>query len=260
MQTLKEDGHKVVDECGMPMPLPAMGQSMPQQDSVSMNVSMNAQGKNGIRDLMNVLKDIEDKVTSEPAHIQHPEDDLVGKEVEIDGPSNPVELDHGDHEEHGEHDVAIIDGEAGSQGAEEPAISAKEKIAGAIAAGAVDEEFANRPNVSHKDINYMTKDLSGGLGTQQKMHKGGYRFGDNPLAFEGTLEQRLAALYQEIKEAYNPNSSAAQHRRMLDKSTHDRLKAAAEKDGASEADKARYKRYQDKKEAMRAEYNARMER
>lgn len=44
-----------LDECGMgPMP---MNQ---QQDSVSMNVSMNGSGKGGIRDLIDVLKNLED--------------------------------------------------------------------------------------------------------------------------------------------------------------------------------------------------------
>jgi hypothetical protein len=53
---------EVVDECGMPgmagMPNGMMGNRQP--DNVSMNVSMNAQGAGGIRDLMNVLKDIQD--------------------------------------------------------------------------------------------------------------------------------------------------------------------------------------------------------
>lgn len=45
-----------VSECGMEM------QSLPskQSDSVTMNVSMNGSGAGGIRDLMNVLKDIQD--------------------------------------------------------------------------------------------------------------------------------------------------------------------------------------------------------
>ena len=63
-----------------------------------------------------------------------------------------------------------------------------------------------------------------------------------------------------LSDSYNPNSVGAEHRRMLDKHQHDRLKAAAEKDDASEADKKRYQAYKDKKEAMRADFDARMER
>ena len=52
------------EECGMPgmsnMPSSMMG--MPkQQDSVNMNVSLNAAGSNGIKDLMAILKNIDDK-------------------------------------------------------------------------------------------------------------------------------------------------------------------------------------------------------
>lgn len=55
-------GAQEVEECGLPgmsnMPSGMMGMSN-QQDSVSMNVSMNAQGQGGIRSLMDVLKNIE---------------------------------------------------------------------------------------------------------------------------------------------------------------------------------------------------------
>jgi len=51
-----------VVECG-DMMAGHMPTPMPQQDTVSMNVSMNATGKGGIRDLMQVLQNIEDGVT-----------------------------------------------------------------------------------------------------------------------------------------------------------------------------------------------------
>jgi hypothetical protein len=53
----------IVDECGMPgmenMPSSMMGVPK-QQDTVSMNVSMNGAGAGGIRDLMAILRNIED--------------------------------------------------------------------------------------------------------------------------------------------------------------------------------------------------------
>ena len=61
-------------------------------------------------------------------------------------------------------------------------------------------------------------------------------------------------------EGYNPNSASAQHRRELDDHLRKTLKARAEADNASDADKARYQRYLDTKEAMRNWYNDRMER
>jgi len=49
-----------VEECGMDM-MPMGHMPAPKQsDSVTMNVSMNGSGAGGIRDLLNVLKDIQD--------------------------------------------------------------------------------------------------------------------------------------------------------------------------------------------------------
>ena len=62
---VKEEGD--VDECGMPgmanMPGGMMGMrspTPPQADSISANVSMNASGAGGIKNLMDILKNIED--------------------------------------------------------------------------------------------------------------------------------------------------------------------------------------------------------
>ena len=52
---VKEDD---VEECGMDMPMPMS--SPKQQDNVTMNISMNGSGAGGIRDLMNLLRDLED--------------------------------------------------------------------------------------------------------------------------------------------------------------------------------------------------------
>lgn len=49
-----------IEECG-DMPMGMMGMSSPhaQQDSLTMNISMNGSGAGGIRDLMSILRDIE---------------------------------------------------------------------------------------------------------------------------------------------------------------------------------------------------------
>ena len=55
---------EMTDECGiMPMGMPG---STGQSDSVSMNVNMNASGAGGIRDMMNILKNIDD--VADPQH------------------------------------------------------------------------------------------------------------------------------------------------------------------------------------------------
>ena len=78
-----------VVECGdmmgghMPMQQP-----MPQQDSVSMNVSMNATGRGGIRDLMQVLQNIENNVTG--GH-SDPIIDIGPSDMELD--AEPIGVD-----------------------------------------------------------------------------------------------------------------------------------------------------------------------
>ena len=60
-----------------------------------------------------------------------------------------------------------------------------------------------------------------------------------------------------LSDAYNPNSTSANHRRSLDQHKHDTLKKNA--DSSPEA-AARYQRYLDKKDAMRQAFDDRMER
>jgi len=64
------DENQSVEECGiMPMPGPTG-----QQDNVSMNLSMNANGAGGIRDLMGILRNIEHG--ENPAHDADGHDEL----------------------------------------------------------------------------------------------------------------------------------------------------------------------------------------
>ena len=71
---------KEVDECGMPgmanMPNGMMGNRQP--DSVTMNISMNGSGAGGLRDLMAVLRDIEDGSDSHDHSSDMPNDDEEG--------------------------------------------------------------------------------------------------------------------------------------------------------------------------------------
>jgi hypothetical protein len=57
LDVLADQLEQDMDECGMgPMSMPSMNK---QQDNVSMNVSMNGSGSGGIRDLMNILRNLE---------------------------------------------------------------------------------------------------------------------------------------------------------------------------------------------------------
>jgi hypothetical protein len=81
----KDDGagngydNKDVEECGMPMPIAIGGSMSPahEQDHVSMNVSLNGAGTGGVRDLMDILRNIEQSDEREPRH-HEPEEPLMG--------------------------------------------------------------------------------------------------------------------------------------------------------------------------------------
>ena len=90
-----------MEECGgdmMPHPMSAPKQS----DSVTMNVSMNGSGKGGIRDLLNVLKDIEggtddhsdadDAIFGKAGDIEVKDEPLLGDEY-ANSADNTVTLD-----------------------------------------------------------------------------------------------------------------------------------------------------------------------
>lgn len=86
----KEVDEAFIDECGMDMPGGMMGMRSPmeapkQADSVTMNVSMNGSGQGGIRDLLNVLKDIQDSPSDDM-----PDDDMgMDIDMEPDEPEGP---------------------------------------------------------------------------------------------------------------------------------------------------------------------------
>jgi len=105
-QKIRRIDEGAVVECGEMMPAHA---PMPQQDTVSMNVSMNATGKGGIRDLMQVLQNIEDGVThgSAPSIVDiTPSDMHIDSEPDMDasmmGGEVEVEPEFGDDDGHEE--------------------------------------------------------------------------------------------------------------------------------------------------------------
>ena len=160
LRAKKEVDEDVVDECGMDMPMPMS--SPKQQDNVTMNISMNGSGSGGIRDLMNILRDLED---------------------------GPGDGGNGMDDEMG----VIIDKMAGDDGDREmPLIGMDEAEAGGF------DQASTTPDETYQDTEYMTKDLSGGINGPKTMYKHSYRQGDNPMAME-TLTNRLSNLYQEVK-------------------------------------------------------------
>ena len=158
-----------VEECGM---MPTMGgMTPPQQDSVSMNVSMNAQGKGGIRDLMDVLKNIENTV----------DDGNIDQIMKTEPHHAEIDADP-------ELDIVMPDQPEGDEDDDQVMVIDKEE----------DEAFDNTPQPDYQDNDYMQQTLAGGADEPQKMTKGGYQNVDNAITMASILP--VAAMVGRMKE------------------------------------------------------------
>jgi hypothetical protein len=213
----KEVDESFIEGCGMDMPGSMMGmRTPPQQDSVSMNLSMNGAGANGIRDLMDILRNLDGDESGQ---------------MDLEMP----DMDHG----HGGMDSEmpmIMKAMGGSQDDEEKRMPLGDEMYYGIDAVTQGGGDLNRP----KDAYAAAQP------------------GDNAMAVR--IAEQLKGLYEEIKlrEAYNPNSVDAEHRRGLEKSHEDSLKKKAA--AGDESAKKRLQALKDKKERMANDYNDRMER
>lgn len=191
LKRIDEGVETQVQECGeMPGMMGGMpSMTPPQQDTVSMNVSMNAQGAGGIRDLMNVLKDIQDGPDHGPASALTAEPH--GAEIDADPELDIAMPDQQD----GEADVQVL--HVGNDEME-------------------DETYANEPDAAYQSQDYMNDTLAGGADEPQNMSKGGYRNSDNALTMaavlpvaamvgrmkeglEESLTDKLQAMYEQVK-------------------------------------------------------------
>jgi hypothetical protein len=83
LDQLVDEVQQEMDECGMsPMSMPSMNK---QQDNVSMNISMNGSGSGGIRDLMDILRNLE-KDGFDDSHNDHNDHD-DGLDLKIGSPA-----------------------------------------------------------------------------------------------------------------------------------------------------------------------------
>jgi hypothetical protein len=157
-------------EC-MPMPLPAPMHSEPpkQQDNVTMNVSMNGSGAGGIKDLMNILRNIE--------HGGLSQQDDSDKDTMYTEP----------------HHLGTVDAIFGDADMDE---GGQDVVGAEVDDDKDQEEYANRPDRTTYNIDRITP-------TGDDMHSKGdikrlkVQGGENPIQ-EGLVE-KLANLYTEIK-------------------------------------------------------------
>lgn len=142
-------GEQGVEECGMPgmanMPSGMMG-TPKQQDNVTMNVSMNGSGAGGIRDLMSILKNIEQGEYSAPEH-DHSEDDIlvgIGEEQDDGGFQNATT--EPDPETFSVDSASPMGNDLSSKGGERP------KVNGGGNPIAVSESLVSRLQAMYQDI------------------------------------------------------------------------------------------------------------
>jgi hypothetical protein len=157
-----------IEECGMPgmsnMPSGMMGmrEEPPKQaDSVTMNVSMNGSGAGGIRDLMSLLRNIEDGGA----------EDAMPTVLSIDEPEMGIAIGGDDEHEHGHDDHKKLLGDVG-------------------------EEYANEPDEMYSGVSASVHN-----GADLNRSKRGFAAaqpGDNAMATE-SLKAQLKNLYTEVK-------------------------------------------------------------
>jgi hypothetical protein len=170
------------NEAGMPpMDAPMSAPAMDQGNPVTINVSMNASGKEHVADLLDMMKNagLND---AEPvsAKTLSPRMDMERLAGIMDDPKIP-----GKDEVPGDEDTT--DSSCNDD------IDADDESV---------EEFANSPEGSagdpeYKDHHHMTKDLSGGINRKKKQYKAAQP-GDNAMAMEG-IKEHLYNLLAEKK-------------------------------------------------------------
>lgn len=112
---------------------------------------------------------------------------ILGKLVNLSNPSSSTQdmTPHGGHKDMMMKTIADVDGYADGAAHEY--------------ADEMGEEYANEPDPEISDVEYMTKDLAGGLNKPKKQFKKEYP-GDNPMTMEEARAAELMREYKAIKE------------------------------------------------------------
>ncbi len=181
----------IVGECG-----PAMGSpTSEQQDSVTMNVSMNGSGSGGIKDILNILRNIEGQDAEMPDMPDMDTPDM-GSDIELDI-AEPSGMDEPEGDEDALSQIMRLSGKP-------MAAPEKEVLPGNDGSGEMDDEdkpdeaLANSPDENYSDISALTHDNAGGLNAPHQQFKKEYP-GDNPM--RENLVAKLTAKYNKIRES-----------------------------------------------------------
>ena len=158
-------------------PMGAMPAPMPMKDEgnpVTMNVSLNASGKEHVEDLINMMKNA--GMDAKPV-----QPDMMPMRMDMERLRDIV--DEPDHE----HEDLEME-EAPCEDCGETPCCCDEQ----------DEAYDNEPDIDYKDQHYMTKDLAGGINREKKAYKKA-QDGDNAMAVETIKAELMKALAEKKK-------------------------------------------------------------
>ncbi len=218
-----EQLNETVEGCGISGP---MGSGMPSTPPVTMNVSLNAQGVDNIKELLNLMRSAESGMdhNHSPSSMGMPAVglDMPIKVTKLSGSDSDMKPagsdgDRGmdqikdlirnagikkDFENSPEEAYAGIDSvttDAGG-GWQEPKDPADIRVKDPSGYTQAEEEYANEPDEQYSDHNTMIKDLSGGLNREKRQYAKA-QDGDNAMAVrESSIRRQLDAMWREIKE------------------------------------------------------------
>jgi hypothetical protein len=251
---------QLAEECGdMPMGMMGMSSHQAQQDSVTMNISMNGSGAGGIRDLMSILRNIE---SSDNADVHsHDVSKIFGGDITAGFDEEMSDGGFGDASTTPDPTVSGIDAVT-DIGAPINGGDHRKRQAGLPQGAPMHETLVDRLSALYNEIKEAKEEEFDALKHVKNPTKGEKEAAKDVK--RGSYADRAAMLKSAEadgrlkKEAYNPNSVDAEHRRGLEKSQEDSLKKKAA-DG-DESAKKRLQALKDKKERISNDYNARMER
>ena len=257
----KDKTKSVNEECGnMPVGMMGMSSHQGQQDSVTMNISMNGSGAGGIRDLMSILRNIEG--SNNPDVHSHDVSKLFGgDDIEVAFDEEMSDGGFGAASTTPDPTVSGIDAVT-DIGAPINGGDHRKRQAGLPQGAPMHETLVDRLSALYNEIKEAKEEEFDALKHVKNPTKGEKEAAKDvkrdSYADRAAMLKSAEADGRLKKEAYNPNSVDAEHRRGLEKSQEDSLKKKAA-DG-DESAKKRLQALKDKKERISNDYNARMER
>lgn len=182
-----------INECG------AMPMNQPTTPPVSMNVNLNAQGVDQIKELLNLMQGADAARMSEPMAMPAPGMPIGAPVAPAPAPAvnepsmtDLIKLTSEPKPEEGDEE-----GSEGEEGGEEPAPKGEMKQVADEVRGMADT-LANAPDEKYSDVDAAVP--SGDDMHREKQQYKRAQPGDNPMATE-TIKSDLMKLYHQIKEA-----------------------------------------------------------